>query len=737
MAWGQKRPALFSGTVSQARQDTIVNVFDKRLKDHPPGRAISFARVSNSLQETTTRTARYDYGCYSERIFFLPYQPTSCTYFPPRFTPNQARRLGRTFFTVHTVSSHCTFALPRRPITQTTDTRMIRPTAFNDSLRNIAIIAHVDHGKTTLVDAMFRQSGVFREGQSVDERIMDSMDLERERGITIAAKNCAVFWKGVKINILDTPGHSDFGGEVERALSMVTGAILLVDSAEGPLPQTRFVLKKTLEAGLRVIVVVNKIDRKDARPQEVLNEIYDLFIDLGASEEQLEFPVLYAIGRDGLAMRTLDDEPEGNLSPLFDAILEEIPGPAHSPEEPFQMLVSDLDYSDYLGRLAVGRVQHGTVRMRDPLIRINEDEKQQPVKITKLQVYSGTQLVDAGEIVVLAGVDDIYIGDTICTREAPRMLPRIQVDDPTVAMYFGINSSPLAGQEGKLVQSRKIRERLYKERQRNVAIQVEDSEDNDSFIVKGRGEFQMAILIEQMRREGFELSVGRPQVIMRKENGEQLEPVESLLVDCDETFLGIVTEKLAQRKGRMTGLVNNGSGRVRIEFSVPSRGLIGFRDEFLTDTKGTGIMNSYVSGYEPYRGDFPTRFTGSLVADRPGKAVAYAIFNLEPRGTMFVLPNDPMYEGLVVGEHNRDNDIDVNPTKEKKLTNMRASGKDEHITLTPIRPMTLEWALQFVADDELVEITPLSIRIRKAELSALKRHQFAGKKKTAAPGKGE
>ncbi|MDL2266922.1 translational GTPase TypA [Desulfovibrio sp. OttesenSCG-928-G15] len=611
----------------------------------------------------------------------------------------------------------------------------------NQSLRNIAIIAHVDHGKTTLVDALFRQSGMFREGQNVEDRIMDSMDLERERGITIAAKNCAVFWKDVKINILDTPGHSDFGGEVERALSMVTGAILLVDSAEGPLPQTRFVLKKTLEAGLRVIVVVNKIDRKDARPTEVLNEIYDLFIDLGANEEQLEFPVLYAIGRDGVAMRSLDEKGE-NLSPLFDAILEEIPGPAHDPAEPFQMLVSDLDYSDYLGRLAVGRVQHGSVRMKDPLIRIGDDEKANPVKITKLQVYHGMQLVEeeeapAGEIVVLAGMEDVFIGDTICTKEQPRILPRIQVDAPTVAMFFGINSSPLAGQEGKIVQSRKIRERLYKESQRNVAIQVEDSAEKDSFIVKGRGEFQMAILIEQMRREGFELSVGRPQVIMREENGQLLEPMEHLLVDCDDAFMGIVTEKLSQRKGRMTGLVNNGSGRVRIEFSVPSRGLIGFRDEFLTDTKGTGIINSYVSGYESHRGEFPTRFTGSLVADRPGKAVAYAIFNLEPRGIMFIEPGNPMYEGLVVGEHNRDNDIDVNPTKEKKLTNLRASGKDENIILTPVRPMTLEKALQFVADDELVEVTPQSIRIRKTELSAMRRHQIAGKKKTASPGKGE
>ena len=612
----------------------------------------------------------------------------------------------------------------------------------NDSLRNIAIIAHVDHGKTTLVDAMFRQSGIFRDGQAVDERIMDRMDIERERGITISAKNCAVSWQNVKINILDTPGHSDFGGEVERALSMVTGAILLVDAAEGPLPQTRFVLKKTLEAGLRVIVVVNKIDRKDARPKEVLNEIYDLFIDLGASEEQLEFPVLYAIGREGVASSILEEKGT-SLAPLFESIIREIPGPAYNPDEPFHMLVSDLDYSDYLGRLAVGRVLHGTVRLKDTLIRVGEDEKQHSARISKLQLYSGMQLVEAqeaapGEIVVLAGMEDVEIGDTLCTKEEPRTLPRIRVDAPTVSMYFGINSSPLAGQEGKIVQSRKIRERLYRESQRNVAVQVEDAPDGDSFLVKGRGELQMAILIEQMRREGFELSVGRPQVILRHENGKVLEPIENLLIDCDEAFMGMVTEKLAQRKARMTGLTNNGSGRVRIEFSVPSRGLIGYRDEFLTDTRGTGIMNSYLAGYEPHRGEFPTRFTGSLVADRAGRAVAYAIYNLEPRGVMFIVPGDPMYEGLVVGEHNRDNDIDVNPTKEKKLTNMRASGKDENIILTPIRPITLEWALQFVADDELVEVTPRSIRLRKSELSALKRHQTAGKKKTAAaPGKGD
>ena len=603
----------------------------------------------------------------------------------------------------------------------------------NTAMRNIAIIAHVDHGKTTLVDGLLKQGGIFRESQQVDDRVMDNMDLERERGITIAAKNCAVTWNGTKINILDTPGHSDFGGEVERALSMVTGAILLVDSSEGPLPQTRFVLKKTLEAGLPVIVVVNKIDRKDARPQEVLNSVYDLFIDLGANEEQLEFPVLYAIGRDGKAMRSLDD-PQEDLTPLFETIVEFIPGPRHDPNEPFHMLVSDLDYSDYLGRLGVGKISHGSLRLREQLIRIGEDDQHFPAKLTRMQVYEGAHLVDAevveaGDIVVLAGIEAVGIGDTICTKADPRTLPRIQVDDPIVSMRFGINTSPLAGREGKIVQSRKIRDRLTHEAFINVAIQVEDSAEKDSFIVKGRGEFQLAILIEQMRREGFELSVGRPEVILKTVDGAVHEPIENLLVDCDEAFMGVVTEKMAFRKGRMLNLVNNGSGRVTMQFSVPSRGLIGFRDEFLTDTKGTGIMNSYLSGYEPFRGEIVDRFTGSLVSDRAGTAVAYALFNLEPRGSLLIEPGNPVYEGLIVGEHNRDNDIDVNPTKEKKLTNLRASGKDESIILTPVRRMTLERALQFLAEDEMVEVTPLSIRLRKVELGAQKRHQLAGKKK--------
>ncbi len=604
---------------------------------------------------------------------------------------------------------------------------------YNKNLRNIAIIAHVDHGKTTLVDALFRQSGVFRVDQEVHERILDRMDLERERGITIAAKNCAVKWDNIKINIIDTPGHADFGGEVERSLSMVDGAILLVDAAEGPLPQTRFVLKKALEANLKLIVVINKIDRKDARVQDVLNEIYDLFIDLDATEEQLEFPVLYAVGREGVAMRQLSDE-HVSLAPLFETIITTIPAPNYNISEPFQMIVSDLSYSEYLGRLSVGKVLHGSIQSKDALVCVNAEETIVPLRITRLQAYEGLKLVDVefaepGDIIVIAGIEDVAIGDTICTKSEIKILPRIHVDEPMVAIKFTINTSPLAGREGKIVQSRKIGERLFKETLTNVAIKVEEGIDKDSFIVKGRGEFQLAILIETMRREGFEICVGRPEVITQEENGIILEPIEHLYVDCDEIFMGVVTEKIAQRKGRMLNCVNNGTGRVRLEFSIPARGLIGYRDEFLTDTKGTGIMNALLSGYEPWRGNFPTRYTGSIVSDRSGVAVSYALFNLEPRGELFILPGDSVYEGMVIGEHNRDNDIDVNPTKEKKLTNLRASGKDEAVILTPIKPMSLERALQFVKEDELVEVTPSSIRMRKAELNAQKRHQLAGKKK--------
>lgn len=596
----------------------------------------------------------------------------------------------------------------------------------NAAIRNIAIIAHVDHGKTTLVDAMFKQSGLFREGREVAERIMDSMDLERERGITIAAKNCAVFWKGVKINIIDTPGHADFGGEVERSLSMADGAVLLVDASEGPLPQTRFVLKKTLAAKLKVIVVINKIDRQDARPGQVLDEIYDLFIDLDAAEEQLDFPVLYAVGRNGLAMHSPEEKGE-NLHALFDTILEKIPGPLYDPDMPFQMLVSDLGYSDYLGRLAIGRVVNGRVRQNEQLVCVDADRRLIPLRVTRLQTYSGLELrevpeIGPGDIAVLSGIENVHIGDTICTRAEPAALRRISVDEPTVAMRFTINTSPLAGREGRIVQSRKIWERLTRESLRNVAVRVEETEDRESFLVKGRGEFQMAILIETMRREDFELGVGKPEVIFKHEGGKRLEPMEHLFVDCEEVFLGVVTEKLSLRKGRMTNLVNRGTGRVRLEFSIPSRGLIGYRDEFLTDTKGTGIMNSYFLGYDEYRGDFPARFTGSIVSDRDGTAVAYALFNLEPRGRLFVTPGEAVYEGMIVGEHNRENDLNVNPCKEKKLTNLRASGKDEAIILTPVAPLTLEWALHFIRKDELLEVTPLSIRLRKAVLSATRRH---------------
>ncbi|MDP6331568.1 MAG: translational GTPase TypA [SAR324 cluster bacterium] len=599
-------------------------------------------------------------------------------------------------------------------------------TKTNNRIRNIAIIAHVDHGKTTLVDQMFRQSGLFRDNQSVDERIMDSMDLERERGITIAAKNCSVTWKDTKINILDTPGHADFGGEVERALMMVDGAILLVDSSEGPLPQTRFVLKKALEGQKKVVVVINKIDRQDSRVAEVLDEIYDLFIDLDATEDQLEFPVLFAIGRDGIAKNELEDE-STNLFPLFDTILEELPAPKHSEEEPFQMLVADLDFSDYLGKLAIGRVANGIVKKNEQLVCIGEGNKEIALRASKVQVYEGFTMAEAeqiepGEIMILAGIDNVRIGDTICTKERPKALKRISVDEPTISMFFYTNNSPFAGQEGKLVQPNKIKDRLYKETMSNVSLQFEETLDADRFLVKGRGELQMAVLIETMRREGFELAVGRPEVIYKEENGERLEPIEHLYVDCEEGFLGIVSEKLSQRKGRMINLVNHGSGRIQVQFNIPSRGLIGYRNEFMTDTRGTGIMNSYLSGYEPYRGDFPIRFTGSIVSDRQGKSIPYALFNLEPRGVLFITAGESVYEGMIIGEHNRDTDLNVNPCKEKKLTNHRASGKDENTVLTPIIPMTLERAIEFIREGEIVEVTPENIRLRKVLLSATVRH---------------
>lgn len=615
----------------------------------------------------------------------------------------------------------------------------MKRTENNSKLRNIAIIAHVDHGKTTLVDSMFKQSGLFREGLEIDERIMDNLELERERGITIAAKNCSVPWKGVKINVIDTPGHADFGGEVERAITMADGALLLVDASEGPLPQTRFVLKKTFDAGLKVLVVINKIDRKDARPEEVLNEICDLFIDLGATDEQLDFPLLYAIGRDGIAQKELEEKGK-NLHILFDTILEQMPAPSYDPEEPLQMLVADLGYSDYIGRLAIGKIINGKVKYNDTLVCISENGKKLPLKISKLQVYEGMNLKEAksaesGDIVVLSGLEEVKIGDTICTGEFPKPLKRIVVEEPTVSIRISINNSPFGGKEGRYVQSSKIWERLKKETLRNVAIKVEEAEDRDSFIAKGRGEFQLAILIETMRREGFEFCVGRPEVLYKFKNGRKQEPIEHVFISCNENFLGIVSEKLAVRKGKMTNLVHSGNGGIRFEFTVPSRGLIGYRDVFLTDTKGTGIMNSYLAGYEDYRGDFPSRFTGSIVADRQGSGVAYALCNLEPRGRLFIVPGDPVYEGMIIGEYNREGDINVNPCKQKKLSNMRAAGKDDNVVLTPAKLMNLEQAIDFIREDEMVEVTPKSIRLRKTVLSAQQRHlDRSSKKKLAAAG---
>ena len=596
----------------------------------------------------------------------------------------------------------------------------------NESIRNIAIIAHVDHGKTTLVDALFHQSGLV--GKEMDqERIMDSGAIERERGITISAKNCAIHWKGVKINIIDTPGHADFGGEVERGLSMVDGVVLLCDAAEGPLPQTRFVLEKALMRNLPVIVVINKIDRADARANEVLNEVYDLLLELCADEKMLEVPVFYANGRAGICGRDLQNI-QSNLHELLDTIVSYIPAPEYDDEEPFQMLVSDLSYSDFLGRLAIGKVINGSVSTNDSLVCLKEDGEEN-LRVTRLQAYDGpvfkeVQSVDPGDIVVLSGVNDVSIGDTICNREYKKALPRITVDEPTVSMMFCKNISPLAGKEGKAVTSAKIWERLQREALRNVSIRIEKNLD-DTFIVKGRGEFQMAIIAEEMRREGFEFCVGRPHIIFKTdEQGRKTEPIEILLIDCPEESSGVVMEKLGKRKAIMSDITYTAGGRVKIRFEIPSRGLIGYRDEFLTDTKGFGIMNSYLKGYEPYRGDFPDRFSGSLICDRAGTAVAYGIWELEDRGRMFIVPGDEVYEGEVVGESNREGDLMLNPTRTKKLTNLRAAGKDEAVALTPVVKPSLESAIQFIKDDELVEVTPKSIRMCKKILDTQKRKIF-------------
>jgi GTP-binding protein len=595
----------------------------------------------------------------------------------------------------------------------------------NENIRNIAIIAHVDHGKTTLVDAMLQQSGIFRKNEALVERVMDSNELERERGITILAKITGVRYHGVKINIVDTPGHSDFGGEVERALKIVDGVMLLVDASEGPLPQTRYVLMKALEAKLPPIVVINKIDRPDARVPEVLNEIYDLFIDLDATEDQLGFPVLYSNAKAGIAKAAMEDNAE-NLQPLFDAIVKHIPPAPGDPEATLQMLVANLDYSDYLGRLAIGRVFQGTLKYGDDVGIVKLDGTLQKTRITKLYSFEGLKRVDEteghpGELLAIAGVEGITIGETVTSAENPQPLPKIHIDEPTIAMTFTVNTSPFGGREGTYVTSRNLRDRLDKELLTNVSIRVEEAGGPDAFKVMGRGELQLAILIEMMRREGYELMVGKPQILTRTVNGKVHEPVELLVIDCPESFLGVVIEKLGSRKGKMTKMVNHGSGRVRLEFHVPSRGLIGLRSEILTDTRGTAIMNSLFHGYIEWQGDIPTRPTGSLVADRAGKATGHAIFNLQERGEIFVMPGTEVYEGMIIGENARDNDLDVNIVKEKKLTNMRASTADEAIRLVPPRILNLEQAIEFIRDDEFVEVTPQSIRLRKKVLKANQR----------------
>jgi GTP-binding protein len=588
------------------------------------------------------------------------------------------------------------------------------------NLRNIAIVAHVDHGKTTLVDALLWQSGTFRANQDVQERVMDSMDLEREKGITIMAKNTAITYEGVKINIVDTPGHADFGGEVERTLRMVDGIMLLVDAAEGPLPQTRFVLSKALALGLPAIVVINKIDRQDARPRQVLDEVYDLFIDLDATEAQIEFPVLYAVARDGRCTADLD-QPLADLRPLFDTILEAIPAPVGDPEAPLQVLVTNVMPDNYRGPLAVGRVIQGTLRNRQRVMLCPRDGTQRAVGVTALFGFEGLSRVEIeaagpGDIIAIAGVAGIGLGESIADAENPVPLPPLHVDEPTMSMEFRINDAPFAGREGQYVTSRNLRDRLLKEGEHNLAMRIEETDSADRFLVYGRGELQMAILIEQMRREGYEFAVGQPQVLTRSVNGRLHEPFEQALIDVPEEFMGVVVQKLGMRRGMMTRMINHGSGRIRLTFELPSRGLIGYRTEFLTDTKGTGILTHLFDGYRPWAGEVVHRSTGALVADRAGRVTSYAIVNLQERGELFVAPGDEVYAGMLVGENARDADLDVNITKEKKLTNMRASSAESFEKLVPPRRMSLEECIEFIRDDELIEVTPRSLRLRKRYL---------------------
>jgi GTP-binding protein len=591
-------------------------------------------------------------------------------------------------------------------------------------IRNIAIIAHVDHGKTTLVDHLIKQAGTFRENEHVAERLMDSMDLEKERGITIAAKNASFQYKDYKINIVDTPGHSDFGGEVERVLNMVDGAILLVDASEGPLPQTRFVLKKALEQNIKVMVCINKIDRADARIQEVHNEVFDLFIDLEATEEQADFTTIYAIAREGMA--TLDPNVKtDSLTCMYEKIIELVPPPKIDTTAPLQILVSNISYSTFVGRLAIGRVRAGQIKVGDQVVCTME-KGNKTMKVSALFQYHVNQPVQvqeigAGDIAIVAGMEDFSIGDTITSATDPRPLPRIRVEEPTVGVIFSVNNGPFAGLDGKKVTSRQILERLEKELLHNVAIRMERTDSNEAFKVVGRGELQLGVLVEQMRREGFELCVSKPQVIFKKEEGKLLEPFENAIIDIEDAYVGVVTEKMGIRKGVMTNMKTNGSGRTRLEFRIPARGLIGYRSEFLTDTRGTGLLNTQYEGYDEYRGDIIARSNGSMISDRKGVAVAYAIWGLQERGRMFVHPQTDVYEGMVVGEHAKENDLVVNICREKKLTNVRASGADEAIRLVPVKPMTLEQAMEWISDEELIEVTPNHIRIRCRELDPHKR----------------
>ena len=596
-----------------------------------------------------------------------------------------------------------------------------------EDIRNIAIIAHVDHGKTTLVDGLLKQSGTFRSTENIQERIMDNIDIERERGITIMAKNTAVLYNGVKINIVDTPGHADFGGEVERTLKMVDGVLLLVDASEGPLPQTRFVLKKALELKLPPILVINKIDRPDSRIQEVLDEVYGMFIDLDAEEGQLNFPVVYTNARSGIAKLALDDGSK-DLKPLFDLILKTIPPPEGDINAPLQLLITNIDYDDYVGRLAIGKIFSGAVKDRDTVAIINSDGAAVKTKVAAVYTFGGLERAEVkeaavGDIVALAGMEGINIGDTVTDAETPMPLPRIKVDEPTISMVFSANTSPFAGREGKYVTSRNLRERLEKELLYNVSIKV-DFGSMDSFTVMGRGELQLAILIEMMRREGYEMSVAMPETITKTIDGVLHEPMELLTVDVPEEFIGVVTGEVGQRKGKMLKMQNNGHGRARLEFRIPSRGLIGFRSKFLTDTKGTGLANHLFDGYEPWHGQMTKRNTGALVSDRAGETTTYALFHLQPRGTLLVSETTPVYEGMLVGENSRENDLDVNATKEKKLTNMRSASADEALQLVPPRILNLEQAIEFIREDELVEVTPKSVRLRKKILQAGKRQKF-------------